>query len=1451
MRITIANVCGMGRVVKRKGSRRRDDGLHYNLMTTKPDICILTETKLLSKEARPEEYRHLRKWWNQHKDHVNIFQDCVTDNTKKRGVAILVKPGLNFKVNAVKYSIGGRHVIINISIMAHTYNIAAFYGYDRVSDYISLETLNFMYQELQDMNQAHPGEIIIAGDFNFTLNKDDSNTQAAKKPLTCERMKVILEELELEDAWLLIKGESEEKGHTYTSRSSHKTSRLDRIYIKEDSLASPNIEMHGPAHKKADHNMLTLDLRPVKTSKPLPKHPDYLLGSHQYKEGLCNTIREFLILQSEYATDYQEAPISLQHQELVNRLQEEQTLFREIDIDGTADLQKKFFDLSTDMIKSKLDNFFKQVSGEAQDPNPAELQTLMDRVVDSLDPTELPPDPSSQDTQGQKPSPISVLEALLNAIMQHSSKYRKLNKKSNPTEIIRLQQQHIDKMRMQGKTVDNTPEIAVAQEKINEESDKINLAHTSRSIITANLNEEKPTKNFLGRGKNNSVRTRITKIIKDGNIMIGPEAETHMVNLFKNLLGNSSTIEDSATVEDFIGEADEHTPKLSQEQANNIDREISIDELDDVVRKAHTDSSPGMSGVSYQLIKHIWPLIRRLFHKVTLQLMGSGDNPPLAKLPDTWCQRRIILIGKPNKPEDDDGSYRPISLLEITYKLVAGVMAERLKTAAQHLIGPSQKGYMPQRCAMDVTRSVVDTRNIALHLNLPLAIVGLDFSKAFDTVAHRGLFKILRYLKFTERFIARLQLLLSNAQITLDINGLRHDAFPLQDGTGQGDPISSYLFNIVVEIFLNRIIHQQNSIMFEAKGKKFLPEAYADDIHILAKGDRAEGITNIINTAQKFQELTGLALSTTKTEYLSILATDNTSFRAARLGLKLVDSIKFVGAHTAARPGEDEDKINFKNAFEKIERVERSWGWRRPSPLGAVTIIRSLMASTITHLLTNFTLTKEQAQRYDELTRTFVWAATHPQIRKARMSQPVERGGLNLVDIDIYTTALRTRWFRTLTRKANGEAITENWIHALNIWLEEYGLDATTIPDLGFRDLNRLGLKLKARDCHFWGENFTRYAGVVRAYEQKTANPMALPIFGGLLQRHATRGGISQTLSVFKKGLANAVLFKRVRIVGDLFHPHPTIPSRLDLNNTKIGTEVFPDGWGNLSRNELRNVRKDFGNLVEKVLSTIVTLPHVPRDVCQVIAVNEGCFSQSGHELQMLCIKHKKGSSFVYKEIIKAKAKKKNYEASPSFQTSLNDQNHNISKEQWMAAMRKLMKIHCSPRTRWQNLQIFLRTLWTPLKTYFQSDILDHALCPGCSDHWPANTAHLIYECSGLARNIWNCTQEILSEVKGKKFTISKFDALYFQHITSYTDLAVIAAAKRAILRVTNEVTASAPIHPKVAMACLRKEIVSTAQTNIKADRDTITWLSIERTTKWKWQQMVENRMYINPDPIS
>ena len=159
---------------------------------------------------------------------------------------------------------------------------------------------------------------------------------------------------------------------------------------------------------------------------------------------------------------------------------------------------------------------------------------------------------------------------------------------------------------------------------------------------------------------------------------------------------------------------------------------------------------------------------------------------------------------------------------------------------------------------------------------------------------------------------------------------------------------------------------------------------------------------------------------------------------------------------------------------------------------------------SLPHRLMNFSLEKEQIQRYDQLTRHFIWENTRPQVQIKRMIQPLERGGMNLTSIEDFTISLRTRWYRILSRKAEGEPITENWIHALQVWLEEIGdIKAENIPKIGHKAMRKLGQILLNRGCYFWGENFTRYAPIVMASELKTDNPTALPIFGGIIRAKA------------------------------------------------------------------------------------------------------------------------------------------------------------------------------------------------------------------------------------------------------------------------------------------------------------------------------------------------------------
>jgi hypothetical protein len=208
--------------------------------------------------------------------------------------------------------------------------------------------------------------------------------------------------------------------------------------------------------------------------------------------------------------------------------------------------------------------------------------------------------------------------------------------------------------------------------------------------------------------------------------------------------------------------------------------------------------------------------------------------------------RHVILILKPSKQPDDENSYHPISLLEIPYKIIAGVMANRLRYAADRIISPSQKGYMTGRSSADITRSVQDVRDFAQIENKPLAILGLDFSKAFDSISHAGLKKILKFLKFPDKFINIIMLLLAEAQIILDINGLRADPFQLIDGTGQGDPISSFLFNMVVQIFICKIIHNKDIKHFQIGNTIIIPEMFADDIHLFLQGNHEQSLFKVM-----------------------------------------------------------------------------------------------------------------------------------------------------------------------------------------------------------------------------------------------------------------------------------------------------------------------------------------------------------------------------------------------------------------------------------------------------------------------------------------------------------------------------------------------------------------------------------------------------------------------------
>uniref|UniRef100_UPI002FDC07B6 hypothetical protein n=1 Tax=Streptomyces sp. IBSBF 2390 TaxID=2903533 RepID=UPI002FDC07B6 len=92
---------------------------------------------------------------------------------------------------------------------------------------------------------------------------------------------------------------------------------------------------------------------------------------------------------------------------------------------------------------------------------------------------------------------------------------------------------------------------------------------------------------------------------------------------------------------------------------NNISSNFSEDDVTAAIKNSKNSKAMGPDGISTIMLKHLGPTATKLMtHLFNLSVAKQ-------KIPGIWKTAKIIPLPKPNKPNDDSNSYRPISLLSI------------------------------------------------------------------------------------------------------------------------------------------------------------------------------------------------------------------------------------------------------------------------------------------------------------------------------------------------------------------------------------------------------------------------------------------------------------------------------------------------------------------------------------------------------------------------------------------------------------------------------------------------------------------------------------------------------------------------------------------------------------------------------------------------------------------
>ena len=293
-------------------------------------------------------------------------------------------------------------------------------------------------------------------------------------------------------------------------------------------------------------------------------------------------------------------------------------------------------------------------------------------------------------------------------------------------------------------------------------------------------------------------KLHISGVIKTDPFCILKEQE----RFYKNLYKSSRTDPDiTLKISSFLN--DLNIPTLSEDQKNICEGTISAEECYRLLDSFDINKTPGIDGIPIEFYKIFWPLISDSFMNCINECFEKGEMSSSQK------QAIIALIEKKGKDRSFLENWRPISLINVDTKIMTKAIASRIKNVLPDIIHPNQTGYVKDRFIGETIRSIYDVMDFTVKENIPGLMLFIDFQKGFDSVEWDFLFKCLEAFNFGPDFLHWVKVFYKNIHSCILNNGMTSSFFTLEGGVRQGDPLSPYLFVVVVETLAIAI--RQNS----------------------------------------------------------------------------------------------------------------------------------------------------------------------------------------------------------------------------------------------------------------------------------------------------------------------------------------------------------------------------------------------------------------------------------------------------------------------------------------------------------------------------------------------------------------------------------------------------------------------------------------------------------------
>jgi hypothetical protein len=552
--------------------------------------------------------------------------------------------------------------------------------------------------------------------------------------------------------------------------------------------------------------------------------------------------------------------------------------------------------------------------------------------------------------------------------------------------------------------------------------------------VFEHLNGEKMSPKFLRLAKSKVSEGNLSEVKSNEGVPFRNTAERHqhIVSTFADVYKKPPNCPENFDnlIENFLGpEICEHPlvtgSKLSPAEAALLDRPLTLQELDKAVRECKSRTAPGIDGFSNDLIKAHWQVFRSPLLEYAHVCFRKG------RLTDSFNTGSIKLI-----PKKGDLSliknWRPISLLNCFYKIIARAVNYRLQSFSDRILSRAQKGFTSSRYLQEVILNVVSGIAHCNNTGTSAAVVAVDLSKAFDTIYHGFVRSAYRFFGLNNPFLNMLDTLGTNrsARIIFD-DGSLSNTFPLETGRPQGGNLSPLEFNAGEQILLFKLelspvlksvyrdfqmprnLYPADpdliSIDFrnESNGETDKADGFADDTTVLTMADQ-ESLGELKKILTDFERISGLKCNFEKTNVMLVGPELREIGFITDLGYNIVNEINLLGF--VINTNGINANVMYNKVLRNISGIVTHWYRYRLSLAGRIGIYKTLCLSQLSFVGSICTPPANVCSQIQEIMNNFACGTL--KVARDKLYRDPEDGGLNLVNIKNFITGLQCVWVK-------------------------------------------------------------------------------------------------------------------------------------------------------------------------------------------------------------------------------------------------------------------------------------------------------------------------------------------------------------------------------------------------------------------------------------------------------